>query len=314
MAKKLGKGLPRLAELVVGALFIFSSMGKADDASAFGELISKYGFEWLSILSPVIIIAEMLIGILLLLRIAPRLTAMASFVLVVIFTAAFAYAHLVNGVEDCGCFGNITTDMPVWATYLRNIILLLLSYYIISNNKHTAWSWTWTASTVLILVMTATTFWTGHTWKPSTFYANKIPSTHPLLGKEVSQTPLARYLKADKDSTYLVWVFSYNCGGCVNSIENIKQYQKGVADRFVALSVTDDADGRMHKLLNIPFKAQNVGNELVGFIKVIPTILYIKEGHIFYIIEESVPSVYQFKKLYLEMTDEEILQQQERMR
>ena len=78
--------------------------------------------------------------------------------------------------------------------------------------------------------------------------------------------------------------------------------------------MTDDADGRMHKLLNIPFKAQNVGNELVGFIKVIPTILYIKEGHIFYIIEESVPSVYQFKKLYLEMTDEEILQQQELMR
>lgn len=60
----------RVAEIVVGMMFIFSGFGKVDSAQEFGELISKYGFDWFSILSPIIIIAEIAIGMLLLLRIA----------------------------------------------------------------------------------------------------------------------------------------------------------------------------------------------------------------------------------------------------
>ncbi len=40
----------RLAEIVLGAVFIASGIGKMTNAADFGELISNYGLEWLSIL------------------------------------------------------------------------------------------------------------------------------------------------------------------------------------------------------------------------------------------------------------------------
>lgn len=299
----------RVAEIVVGMMFVFSGFGKVDSAQEFGELISKYGFDWFSILSPIIIIAEIAIGMLLLLRIATKITAWISFFVLFIFTVAYSYANFIHGIEDCGCFGNLGVQLPAWATYLRNIILLILTFYIAKNSPLRQVRWTWASAIVMMSVMLASTFWTGHTWDLSTFYANKYPIPHPLIGQEVKHTPLASYVNAAQDSTYIVWVFSYSCSGCINSIENIKQYQTGVADHFIPLSVNEDSQGRMHKLLSIPFEAKNVGNTLSGFVINVPTLLYITHGRIKFVIEDGVPSVIQFKHLYLGMTEKEILRQ-----
>ena len=302
------KVLFRLAEIALGGVFIVSGVGKMTNAAGFGELISSYGLEWFSILAPFITLAELALGCCLILRIAIRQSLAAIIAMLVIFTIAFLYANLWHGIEDCGCFGGLEAQMPVWATYLRNIILLLVACLLWKFTPQDICSVSLRWRLVLLgVLMSVALFWTGNTWQPSTFYVNKFNTRHRLLGLEVSQTPLAKYLQASPDSTYLVWVYSYHCGSCLNGIENIKCYQQGVADRFVPLVVSKDSDGSRRKLLNVNFSTTYVGEELAGFIYMLPTLLYLEDGRIRHVIEGSVPSVYTFKTLYLGMTDEELL-------
>lgn len=302
-----------MSEWIVGLVFIFSAFGKIDNASGFGELITSYGLPWFSILSPVIIIAEMAVGLCFVLHIKPRSTAVVSILMLSVFSLAYMYANLIHGIEDCGCFGSIETKMPVWATYIRNVILLLLSVFTWGGYKSKTADGekpsVWLVS-LFAGVMALTIFFTGNSWRLSTFYVNKFESKHPLIGHVVAETPLNDYLQVSADSTYIVWVFSYGCSTCVNSMENIKHYQEGLADRFVPISVTEDESGRKRKLLNIDFNPINVGNGLSGFIEVLPTLLYIEKGIIKYVIEGSVPNVYLFKSNYLEMSNDEILNNQ----
>lgn len=300
----------RLFEITLGLFFLLSGTGKMLDAASFGELISAYGFDWLSVLSPIIIITEIIVGVCLVLRIYVRYSVLACIIMLLSFSFVYGYANIVNGIANCGCFGNIDVKLPVWATYLRNIVLFLLALFLwIFGEKHNDYH-QWKAKCYLLIpFMAVVIFWTGHTWKLSSFYVNRLAKPHKLIGLEANMTALKQYSNFSNDSTYVVWVFSYSCTGCINSIENIKQYQKGVADKFVALAVTDDKDGKKRELLDISFNPIDVGEGLVGFIRIVPTLLYIEGGKIKYVIEHTVPNVYTFKSVYLEMNNSEILKQ-----
>lgn len=303
--------ITHILEWVLAVVFLLSGAGKMVNSAGFGELISSYGLEWFSMLSPVIILIEMLLGLLLLLHLWPRFAATATLALLMVFSIAFMYGHLVHGIEDCGCFGSLGQKMPVWATYLRNIILMAFALYILMHEpKRAATSLDKNRPSLFFLtvLMTIATFWTGYTWRPTTFFMNNFAQAHPLLGCEINQSPIGRYVQVANDSTYIIWVFSYSCGGCINSMENIKQYQD-VADRFVPLAVTPDPDGRKRRLLQFPYDAIYVGDELSGFIEILPTLLYVEDGKVKFVIEESVPSIYSFKSNYLEMSNDEILKQ-----
>ena len=309
--KKRSQHITLVLEWILAVIFLLSGGGKMVNSAGFGELISSYGLEWFSMLSPVIILIELLLGLLLLLRLWPRFAAVASLALLMVFTVAFMYGHLVHGIEDCGCFGSLGQKMPVWATYLRNFVLMAFAIYILMHEKKRAATSLDKCRASLILLaglMTIATFWTGHTWRPTTFYMNNFAQAHPLLGCEINRSPIGKYIQVANDSTYIIWVFSYSCGGCINSMENIKQYQD-VADRFVPLAVTPDTDGRKRKLLQFPYDAIYVGDELSGFIEILPTLLYVEGGKVKFVIEESVPSIYSFKSNYLEMSNDEILKQ-----
>lgn len=306
-----GLSAVRIMEIVLGAIFILSSTGKMMDAARFGELISHYGFEWLSILSPAIIILELFVGTCLVLNLLPRVCSMLSILILTVFTIAFAYANLVNGIEDCGCFGRMGKSMPVTVTYIRNVVLLVLA--VATWRLTRKWPLVayqscrkWKAGTITAVII-AGVFWTGHTWMPSSFYMNRFAKPHKLIGLDVNDSEIGQYLHVSSDSTYVVWVFSYTCASCINSIENIKQYQQGVADRFVPMAVNEDKNGRKRKLLNIDFTPLYVGEGLVDIIDVVPTLLYISEGKVKYVIEQMVPNVYLFKSIYLEKSNEEIL-------
>ncbi len=299
-----------LFEWLLGIVFLISGTGKMMNAGGFGELISSYGLQWFSMLSPVIIVMELALGLLFLFRLWTRFTALTSLGLLMVFTCAFLYGNLVHGIEDCGCFGSLGSDLPAWTTYLRNVVLMILAYYVARNEKQTACSLDKNQMNLLLLagLMMVAAFWTGQTWHPSTYYMNNFAKSHPLLGCDINQSPIGRYLQVSADSTYVLWVFSYSCSGCINSMENVKHYE-GVADRFVPLAVTPDPDGRKRRLLQFPYDPIYVGNELSGFIEVLPTLLYVEGGKVKFVIEESVPSIYSFKSNYLEMSNEEILKQ-----
>lgn len=93
--------------VIVGIFFLISGIGKVFSTAAFSDLIFQYGLGYMMILSPLIVVIEILLGLFLILLIKPRRYSFLSFILLVVFTAAFAYAHFRNGVDDCGCFGSM---------------------------------------------------------------------------------------------------------------------------------------------------------------------------------------------------------------
>ena len=88
--------------LLVGVLFIVSAFGKLMDVENFGNLIVSYGFFWSALLAPVIVIAEMGVGIALVLDMYPRVVSWVGIGMLIVFTGAFFYGNTFNGVKDSG--------------------------------------------------------------------------------------------------------------------------------------------------------------------------------------------------------------------
>lgn len=85
-----------LYSIIVGALFIVSGAGKITNTAKFSNLIQEYGLGYLMILSPLIVIVEILLGLALVLLINPKRHSLYSFILLIIFTLAYAYAYFIN--------------------------------------------------------------------------------------------------------------------------------------------------------------------------------------------------------------------------
>ena len=113
--------------LISGLVFLISGVAKAIDISVFSNAITQYGFEYLQFISPLIILAEVSLGLLLIFQIWQKWSAFWSAVLVTGFTIVYAYGVVFKGIADCGCFGKITAlNTSPFVTFLRNAILLYL--------------------------------------------------------------------------------------------------------------------------------------------------------------------------------------------
>ena len=297
----------RIIAFIIGAVFLWSGIGKAVASGNFGELISSYGLQVFSVAAPFIIIIELYLGLCLVFYIRPHLYAWVSTALLTVFSLAFFYGNVFHGVEDCGCFGSYGLKLPPWVTYFRNAVLLIMSVTLIftsGRNKEKGIIYTYLISALLVV----SSFAVGLTWHIPSWWAPRVLKPNPLLDVDINNSPLSDYVRVSNDSTYIVWVFSYNCETCINSINNIREYTGNqVADRFIPLVVSEEPDSVKKQLINIPFEAEYVGSSLVGFIKSVPTLIYIENGISTHVIEDIPPSAYYFKKEYLEKQDDEIL-------
>ncbi|MGY0408539.1 MAG: MauE/DoxX family redox-associated membrane protein, partial [Polaribacter sp.] len=71
------------------------------------------------------IIAEILLGVMILIGYKPKLTVWALGVLTAIFLFLTWYSAFYNKVTDCGCFGDAVKLSP-WETFYKNVILIAL--------------------------------------------------------------------------------------------------------------------------------------------------------------------------------------------
>lgn len=304
MGKKINinkQKIARILEIVVGIIFILSAMGKMTDVSGFGELIIKYGLPTFSILAPAIVAMEILCGLMLLLRLFPRLTAAMVGIMLLAFTGAFLYANVFHGVNDCGCFGSLGPGAPAWLTYSRNAILLVMCVSILLWERKKERIDTWMRWVFVAILMVISAFVIGTSSSVPSYYSGLFSRKHPLIDTPIKDTEISRFVTTSPDSTYLLYVFSYQCVACLDGINNAKQYgDMRIADRFLALPVTEDRDSVVHRTYNIGFDEIYVGEGLKGTIEAIPTLLYVKHDTIRYVIVGTVPSAPLFRQNYLE--------------
>ncbi|HYH56109.1 MAG TPA: BT_3928 family protein, partial [Anseongella sp.] len=131
-----------ICRLLVGFLFIFSGLIKANDPMGFGFKLEEYfvvfGVEWLSplavVLSILICALEIVLGVAVLLGARIRETAWGLLIMILFFTWLTFYSAWFDKVTDCGCFGDAIKLTP-WQSFWKDLVLLILILQIFFNRK-----------------------------------------------------------------------------------------------------------------------------------------------------------------------------------
>ncbi len=138
------KLLVQLSRIFVGAMFIFSGFVKLVDPIGSQYKFQEYFSE--SVLnieflipyalpfSILLIIAEITLGVLLLLGYKSKFTIWSLLGLTIIFLFLTWYSAYYNKVTDCGCFGDAIKLSP-WETFYKNIILIVLILFLLMRIK-----------------------------------------------------------------------------------------------------------------------------------------------------------------------------------
>lgn len=275
---------------ITGGIFLLSGFGKLPNVAIFQSLIIDYGFASLYVLGPLIVLAEIILGVSLCLGIYRKHAAMLSFSLVILFTIAYTYGYKYHGVIDCGCFGDILIETNPFWVYLRNFVLLsLLGYLSIQTENQMGvprWkqiiAWTIIIPSVFIAGMTS-------------YIRISEPSQHPFWGKSVHKTDLASKVTSDKNRI-LVTFMSPNCSHCLNSIENYTSYkEKGWVDTsfcYILINSELGQDSLLNRLyINYPEVSWNVlHRDSIDFIEAFPTTFFIEHDTVKAVHIGEIPS------------------------
>lgn len=139
------KILTFIFRLLVSFTFIFSGFVKLVD-----PLGSSYKFQEyfssdvlnLEFLIPYalpfsifLIMAELMLGVMLLLGYLPKFTVWSLFFMILVFLFLTWYSAYYDKVLDCGCFGDALTLSP-WDTFYKNVVLLIFIVILLFATKY----------------------------------------------------------------------------------------------------------------------------------------------------------------------------------
>jgi uncharacterized membrane protein YphA (DoxX/SURF4 family) len=137
------KLLVNIVRVLVGLLFIFSGLVKANDPLGLAYKMEEY-FElwnlaalnsialWLSI---IVIAFEIIAGVALLLGWQMRLFSWLLLLLIIFFTFLTGYAYFSGKFTNCGCFGDCIPITPK-TSFLKDVVLTVLILFLFANRKN----------------------------------------------------------------------------------------------------------------------------------------------------------------------------------
>lgn len=137
------KIITNIARVLVGLLFIYSGLIKANDTVGFAYKLVEY-FEvfgthfFVPLATPLsifICIFEVVLGFALLIGARMKLTLWLSVLMIVFFTFLTFYSAYFDKVNSCGCFGDAIKLTP-WQSFTKDIVLLALLMIIFIGKQH----------------------------------------------------------------------------------------------------------------------------------------------------------------------------------
>jgi uncharacterized membrane protein YphA (DoxX/SURF4 family) len=133
------KILTQIARTFVGVLFIFSGFVKLVDPIGSQYKFQEYFSESvlnMEFLIPfalpfaiLLIVAEVVLGIALLVGWKPKLTTWSLLLLIIVFLFLTWYSAYYSKVTDCGCFGDAITLTP-WQSFYKDVLLTVLILFL----------------------------------------------------------------------------------------------------------------------------------------------------------------------------------------
>lgn len=271
-----------ISTIALGVMFLLSAFAKAWDAEAFADMLLLYGPQWFSIGAPIIIMAEVVLGMALILRVNSRWSAICADCFLVIVSAIFAYGVLAKGIQDCGCFGFFSkffTGKP-WVTFVRNTLFVAISIpAILDSNREVRYIYPKVCLTIVVVAIAC--FICGLSMSKS----YKLPKISQVKSNNRSKVmeKLNEIYSFNSDSTYVVYLFSFTCPHCQNSFANVQQFQQfNVADKVVGIAVEDqEAKERFYRIYNPKIDIITIPRERMEQItNQLPIAMSIKENSI----------------------------------
>jgi len=131
------KSLINIARVIVGVLFIFSGLVKADDPLGLSykmqEFFEVWNFHLLDNLtlafSIIMIVFEIVAGVAILLGWRMKLFGWLLLLLIIFFTFLTGYAYLSGKVRECGCFGDCI-PLTAGQSFTKDLVLLVLILFL----------------------------------------------------------------------------------------------------------------------------------------------------------------------------------------
>ena len=283
--------------MLAGMVFLLSGLGKLGNVLEFQRLIVDYGLSTANLLAPLIILAEILIGSLLIFNTHNKAVSSFACVLIVIFTIAYTYAWRFHGITDCGCFGKyIPLTSSPWLTYIRNLVLFILLSITFLYGSDTSSIADW-KQRIIFTIMFAATFVAGMSYRPFAFIERK----HPIEYQPIAKTQLLKFRRSTNNQSELIFFFSYSCPHCINSMENLKAWKESKAvSQISAYVVVDSIDTQLDSM-RILFKQRfptisisEADKDMTNFVDAYPTAFIIVNDTIRHVVVGELPSHYLF--------------------
>ena len=134
-----------LAQILIGITFIYSGYVKLVDpigtsiklTEYFGEDVLNLTFlePYVMPLGILLILAELLLGIMVLLGYKPKFSIWATALLMLVFLFLTGYSAIFDKVTDCGCFGD-ALKLTAWETFYKNIFFSVLVLVLLFNSTN----------------------------------------------------------------------------------------------------------------------------------------------------------------------------------
>lgn len=138
------KVLVQISRFFVALTFIFSGFVKLVDPLGSSYKFQEYfGADVLNLeflipyalpFSVVLILAEIMLGVMLLVGYLPKFTTWSLLLLIFVFLFLTWYSAYYNKVTDCGCFGD-AVKLSAWGTFYKNVILVVFIIILVWKAK-----------------------------------------------------------------------------------------------------------------------------------------------------------------------------------
>ena len=132
-----------LVRILVGVLFIFSGLVKANDPLGLSYKIQEFfevwglqGFDQFTLAFSIAMIAfEIIAGVALLVGWQIRLFIWLLLLLILFFTFLTGYAVLTDKIKECGCFGDCI-KLTAFESFMKDLILMALIIFLFFTQRH----------------------------------------------------------------------------------------------------------------------------------------------------------------------------------
>lgn len=159
------KLLISVCRFLVGVLFIFSGLVKANDPLGLSykmqEFFEVWNFHWLDnftlTFSIVMIVFEIVAGVAILLGWRMKLFSWLLLLLIIFFTFLTGYAYLSGKVRECGCFGDCI-PLTAGQSFIKDLVLLVLIVFLFLIREQISPLLTPTSSVAVLVLATLFSF------------------------------------------------------------------------------------------------------------------------------------------------------------